>query len=812
MVRSLSAFLFILISCLPCLSQSISEKVVDQYDISNKRLLAISTGINLYMMCQGQIDLDSAMLLSCDAYKFSRLLPYNEGYDNGRISSGQSLIDSGLIEKAKLQFNRLAGDDQIRLAIQLGTYYLFKPGTVRTDLDQSLRYIRQAQRLAIRSGKPLWKNECLSLLAKYHTQTGQILISQRYFSNVVLANVRANDKKGTALAAANQAINLPMRHSDKIGSLQKAKTLCKQAGLKTKEIEILSNIIVEYFISDWKLARVNYLELIRLQKASGFLHTHLAENGIGYIDDVQGSYVSALAHSLEAVKTMEKTGDTKFSALFYPRLASIYFHMDRKEGLTYYLKSIDNRSKETQLFWYKSFIACAGEMIKYYGGKKALEFLTPIQNKFPPLTLFDKMNLYLVRGYCYADLKQDRRASYFFDLFTEMAKQFPPEFIYAEIPFAYLRIAEFYSGLGDQSRTKLYLAKVKPFLPSKGNMYFLCKLDLINFRLDSLNKNYKSAIKNYQLFKEKSDSNLTLAASKQITFMQVQYDSRNKDASINSLTQQGELKQVELRRSQYVRIVASGGVVLLLVIAGLLCYQFLENKRSNEKLQLQRFEVYLKNRSLEQLLEEKQGLLKEVHHRVKNNLHTVMSLLESQAAFLANDALSAVQDSQHRIQAMSLIHQKLYASDNITTIQVSIYIRELVGYLRDSFANAQKIRFQLEVDPIELDVAQAIPLGLILNEALTNALKYAFPDGRSGSISIAFKHLDNRRFTLSITDDGIGFRPNNFQDEDTLHGIRLMNELCNKMQANLNINTIRGTSISLVFFQNQKAKYYDKIS
>jgi len=162
---------------------------------------------------------------------------------------------------------------------------------------------------------------------------------------------------------------------------------------------------------------------------------------------------------------------------------------------------------------------------------------------------------------------------------------------------------------------------------------------------------------------------------------------------------------------------------------------------------------------------------------------------------------------------MSLIHQKLYASDNITTIQVSIYIRELVGYLRDSFTNAQKIRFHLEVDPIELDVAQAIPLGLILNEALTNALKYAFPDNKTGSVYIAFKQLDNRRFTLSITDDGIGFEPNRFEEEGgTLHGLKLMNELCNKLQANLHIDSIDGTSISLVFSSNQIADYYDKVS
>jgi two-component sensor histidine kinase len=126
-------------------------------------------------------------------------------------------------------------------------------------------------------------------------------------------------------------------------------------------------------------------------------------------------------------------------------------------------------------------------------------------------------------------------------------------------------------------------------------------------------------------------------------------------------------------------------------------------------------------------LTEKEWLLKEIHHRVKNNLQVVMSLLDSQADFLQDKvALSAIQESQHRVQAMALIHQKLYQSESLARIPMRSYIEEVVAYLNDSYSRYQPIGFDLSVDDIELDVTLAVPLGLIINEAITNAFNMHF--------------------------------------------------------------------------------------
>ncbi len=105
---------------------------------------------------------------------------------------------------------------------------------------------------------------------------------------------------------------------------------------------------------------------------------------------------------------------------------------------------------------------------------------------------------------------------------------------------------------------------------------------------------------------------------------------------------------------------------------------------------------------------------------------------------------------------MSLIHQKLYNSENISTINMPNYIKELVEYLKESFSLGQRIRFEIKVDPLELDVAQAVPLGLILNEAITNSIKYAFPNDRTGMIYVTLEATTDNSYLLIISDNGIG--------------------------------------------------------
>ncbi|MDB5149645.1 MAG: hypothetical protein JWQ57_3665 [Mucilaginibacter sp.] len=253
-------------------------------------------------------------------------------------------------------------------------------------------------------------------------------------------------------------------------------------------------------------------------------------------------------------------------------------------------------------------------------------------------------------------------------------------------------------------------------------------------------------------------------------------------------------------------------VVALLIISGVVYISYRQKQRSNRQLQLKQKEINEKNEALhhliadkDRLIDEKDWLLKEVHHRVKNNLQIVMSLLNTQSAFLKNNAaLAAIRESQNRVQAIALIHQKLYSSSNVAYIDIAVYISELVNYLADSYdAHDRGIRFERQIEPVKMDVTQAIPIGLMLNEAITNAITYAFPH-RRGYINISLGTLDDNNMMLTIADDGIGL-PQGFDlKEASSLGMEMMKALSKQLGGNFKMENNNGVVITLVFRAEKK--------
>jgi two-component sensor histidine kinase len=187
-----------------------------------------------------------------------------------------------------------------------------------------------------------------------------------------------------------------------------------------------------------------------------------------------------------------------------------------------------------------------------------------------------------------------------------------------------------------------------------------------------------------------------------------------------------------------------------------------------------------------------------------------MSLLNSQSAYIDNDvALTAIHDSQHRVHAMSLIHQKLYGSENVSSINMSFYIRELASYLADSFNTGQRIRFEFSIEQLEMDVSQAVPLGLILNEAITNSLKYAFPDDRDGVINISLSNTSANKYLLVISDNGIGISSHLKNKKVGSLGMSLMEGLSEDLDGNFSIENNIGTTIKISFVNDLSVKRSD---
>lgn len=327
----------------------------------------------------------------------------------------------------------------------------------------------------------------------------------------------------------------------------------------------------------------------------------------------------------------------------------------------------------------------------------------------------------------------------------------------------------------------------------------------LQHKLDSMRGDYKSALVNYTRFKAVSDSLLDQAKVKEMTQLNVAFETEKKEQAIALLKRDAEIADIRLGEEKRIRNGMVAGALVLGLILVLMFNLYRSKKRSSDQLQIQKNEIALKNNVLQRLIDEKEWLLKEVHHRVKNNLQTIVSLLESQAIYLKNaEALSAIQDSQNRVNAMSLIHQKLYQSESITTINMSVYINELVHYLMQSFVNHQRgVRFDIQVDDVELDVSQAIPVGLILNEAITNSMKYAFPTSGENIISVAIKERDSE-IKITVADNGIGIPPDiDIREEyDEGLGLQLIEGLTKDLKGALKISSEQGVRIDISFSAN----------
>lgn len=224
----------------------------------------------------------------------------------------------------------------------------------------------------------------------------------------------------------------------------------------------------------------------------------------------------------------------------------------------------------------------------------------------------------------------------------------------------------------------------------------------------------------------------------------------------------------------------------------------------NELEELKRSKIELQN-----ALKEKEMLLKEIHHRVKNNLMIISNLLELQSYYVRDKAdLNVFRESKTRADSMALIHERLYQSTDLKSIDIGDYIRNLAADIFDTYViDPDQINLMVRVDDIRLDTNTAIPLGLIINELLTNSLKYAFPNDKKGKITIELNKNDDK-FTLIIKDDGIGFPSDlDYKNTETL-GLELVNSLTQQVNGNMELISADGTEFRITF---EELKYKGNI-
>ena len=235
-----------------------------------------------------------------------------------------------------------------------------------------------------------------------------------------------------------------------------------------------------------------------------------------------------------------------------------------------------------------------------------------------------------------------------------------------------------------------------------------------------------------------------------------------------------------------------------------------ELAESNIALELENKERIKGEKLLQSSLNEKEVLLKEIHHRVKNNLQIISSLLYLQSKKFENeDVKNIFKDSQTRVKSMSLVHEKLYQSKTLSHIDFKEYIQNLTNYIFSSYTNNKKIRMAIEAEEIKLNIDTAVPCGLIINELVSNAMKYAFPENfkiEKPVIKVAIKRLDELKYSLIISDNGIGLPEDYDQRQSKSLGLQLVNSLVAQIEGDLKVISEKGIEYRIVFIDRNKVR------
>ena len=222
---------------------------------------------------------------------------------------------------------------------------------------------------------------------------------------------------------------------------------------------------------------------------------------------------------------------------------------------------------------------------------------------------------------------------------------------------------------------------------------------------------------------------------------------------------------------------------------------------ANEKLMIEVNERKAAEEQVRTSLQEKEVLLKEIHHRVKNNLQIISSLLNLQANRVSDErTLQALGDSQARVRSMALIHEKLYQSQSLAEIDFGEYVRSLASDLFRSYRrNFTAVQLDVQTDEVSLELDLAVSCGLILNELMTNALKYAFPDGRHGTISVQLRATPERVVQLRVADNGVGIPADLDISRTKSLGLQLVNNLVAQLDGKLDLDRSAGTAFQVSF-------------
>ncbi|MFK7771236.1 MAG: tetratricopeptide repeat protein [Saprospiraceae bacterium] len=517
-------------------------------------------------------------------------------------------------------------------------------------------------------------------------------------------------------------------------------------------------------------------------------------NGLGLIYQTRGDYQSAMKVFLEAQGYFEKMGHEVGQAIIINNIGRVYHDQKNYDNAITNYKEYLRRSKKIGK---ENSIANAMNNIGVVfmdAGKldSALFYLEKSIEKKEELDIRSTLSTSLNNIGKISNLNGNYQEAIEFNTQAlALAREFENK---KDQAYILQELATSYKNLNDNITAKSFFQQALDLAESMGDVQLQYNSNEGLYEILKT-KNSEKALKHLAVAYVLKDSILNIQNTEALTTMRLENDFEKRELvtqqTITTLELQEELQSTRLSNQRNIII----GLVVALGLLGFLLFQIFRQKNKIED----------QNQVIQKSLKEKDTLLREIHHRVKNNLQVISSLLSIQSRNLTDQAaVDALNEGRSRVQTMSLIHQDLYQQDQLTGINFQKYFKQLIQNLFSTYnISEENIEIVAEIDDLNLDVDTVIPIGLILNELITNALKYAF-NGGEGKIHVILKEEKNT-LLLEVKDNGIGIQKMENISENNSYGFELIHALVDKLDGELNISNEDGTQVRAVFKTYQKA-------
>ena len=557
----------------------------------------------------------------------------------------------------------------------------------------------------------------------------------------------------------------------------------KKFGEKQKIADCLNNIGNVYkYLGNYPESFKTYNKaLVIYEELHDTADIAMCYNHFGILHDYQGDYKQALDYYFESLRMREIVGDIEEIAASYSNIGIVYNYLgEYKQALEYQLKNLKINIEIGQKRGAGIAYTNIGNIYEKLGkSDQALEnFVKGMETLKEIGDMQGVTDAYFNIGEVW-----QKRANFEVGLkYQNKSLDIAEEIGYKQgIANSCNSIGSVYYKTGEYTKAVKFLNRSIGIGEELGMPEIIMAASEVLSKLYEKQNNFRKAYKFQVLFKQMNDSLNNAENLKKITQLEMQYEF-DKQQEIQQIEQEKEriAHNAELKQQELLRNILISGIVVVLLFGFILLRSYIQKKKANA---------------------EKEVLLKEIHHRVKNNLQVISSLLNLQSNSLSDEKMiSAVKEGQSRVKSMALIHQTLYQSDRLSRIDLQDYIEKLVSFLSDTYKNEKKeILTNINAKNISLDIDTAIPLGLIINELVSNSFKHAFRNKTKGKIEVVLERSGPTDYKLTVSDNGIGLADNlNIEKADSL-GLKLVNILTRQLKGELTIHKTDITAFSIKF-------------